>query len=147
MLKFINRLATIEVNNEIEAIQVVFRGSGTVQHYLETLRMSISFAKLHSINAYLLIKNEFDDVSCQQFYSIIEDWLHLVDEDFNQLSLNKVRVALLTNQNSYKELSERASCQPSPKDYIDELFALFSEKEKARNFLLAKPVKKSYQSI
>lgn len=147
MLKFINSLATIEINKEIEAIQVVFSGSGTMQHYLETLRVATSFASLHSTHTYLLVKNEFNDINCQQFYSMMENWLHRIDEGFDLSRLHKVRVALLTNQGSYKQLCERESYQTSSKDYFYELFAFFSDEKKACSFLLAKPTNKSYQSV
>lgn len=144
MLKFINSLATIEVNKALEAIQVTFRGSaGTIHQYLETLRMATSFANLHSLNKYLLVKDGFDDVSCQQFCSLMEDWLYLVNANFNQLSLRKVKVALLANQDSYKQLSEHIS----PKYYLYELFAFFSDEEKAFSYLQANPVNKVHQSI
>lgn len=143
MLKFINSLATIEVNKEVEAIQVTFRSSGTVHQYLETLRMATSFASLHSLNKYLLVKDEFDDVSCQQFCGLMEDWLSLVNENFSQLNLPKVKVGLLANQDSCKQLSEYIS----PRYYLYELFAFFSDEKKAFSYLQTNPVNKIHQSI
>lgn len=140
MIKFINSLATIEVNKKLEAIQIAFRSSGTVHHYLETLRMATSFASLHGVTSYLLVKNQFDDISYRQFYNIIEDWLHLLDQNFNRKCLSRARVALLANHNSFIELSKimHRSHRTSPKDYFHVLFDLFFDKQKACNFLNSK---------
>lgn len=144
MLKFINSLGTIEVNKDIEAIQLTFTGSGTTHHYFETLRMASSFANLHSINTYLLIKNEFIDVNCQQFYDMVENWLHWLDQNFNRKYSHKSKVALLINHTPFIELSNIIhESHRKSQDYFHVLLDLFCDKEKAYHFLDSLSVNKT----
>lgn len=149
MHKFINSLGTIEVVRELKAIRISISGSGNMQAYAETLRMAHSFANLHHLNSYLLVKDQFEDISCDQFYGLADDWLHVLEQHFSRNALGKAKVALLVNRNSFLELSEimHKAQQTAPQTYYHVGFDLFYTIAKAHDFLLLPKKNVHYQSL
>lgn len=94
MLKFINSLAIIEINEEIDAVQITFRGTGSAREYSETLGMAASFANMHRLSSFLLIKEQFEDLSETYFQTIVQHWLSLLLKRSPE-EVSKVRVAVL----------------------------------------------------
>lgn len=149
MLKFINSIATIEVNKALEAVQISLKSGGSIDCYVETLRIAASFANLHHISSYFLVKDEFEDITCRQFHAVIEDWLHLLEQHFNRKSSGKTKVAIRVNRDAFLELSKLRyqTQQTTPVSYYHVACDLFYADNKAHSFLISDVVHAPYLSI
>lgn len=105
MLKFINNLATIEINKEVDAVQLTFRSPGSLQQYNETLSMAVSFASMHSISSYLFIKDQFDDINSTHFHTLVQNWLLLLKERIAGDRAAKTKVAVLISAETFDKIA------------------------------------------
>ncbi len=139
MLRFINQVATIEVNKEAKAIQVNFRAAGSRQHCLETMRVATSFFKLHHLPCYLLLTDALDNPDCGQLYRTLKDWLQHMEQDFQPKYSVKTKVAWLTSRDRFLDLSEviHETDETDARNYQHVAFDLFFARQKAYSFLQA----------
>ena len=139
MIRFINQVATIEVNKEAKAVQVSFRAAGNRQHCLETMRIATGFSKLHHLPCYLLRTDALNNPDCTQLYRTLKDWLQHLEQDFQRKPAVKTKVAWLTIRDRFLHLSELI-CEADEIDarnYQRVAFDLFFARRKAYSFLQA----------
>ncbi len=149
MLKFINHVATIEVNKEAKAIQISFRNVSNKQNCLETMRIAASFCRLHRAPSYLLLTGSLDKAHCGQLYRTLREWLQMLEQDFQRKSSVKTKVAWLTNRDRFLDLSEvmRETEEADARRYQHVAFDLFFARQKAYSFLQAGILEASRQVL
>lgn len=107
MHRFTNSLARTEFKKEITAVEIDFQGFGSMQVYYQTLEIAAKLVMLSKKNCWLLVKNDFDDMSAYQFLTFLDSW-------FNQPSYKEcakvceeaAKVALLTHNTNLPMLRE-----------------------------------------
>ncbi len=136
MLKFINHVATVEVNKEAKAIQISFRNADNRQNCLETMQIAASFSRLHHIPSYLLLTDSLSTAHDSQLYQVLQDWFQRLEQDFQRSSV-KTKVAWLTSRERFLDLSGLI-CEVEETDastYHSIAFDLFFARQKAYSFL------------
>ena len=147
MFKFINNLAIVEFNKDLGFIRVTFIDAGSVQQYLETIRIAISFAKLHHISSFLIIKKAYQNINTGELDRMLGDWLALLEQNLSRDNIDTVRLALLVNSASFSELSEAVARRQFSEKYAHLLFDLFFTDQQAIGFLESTPVNITCQGV
>lgn len=147
MLRYINSVATIEQNLNINAIEINFKGYGVKNEYAVTLDMAIELAILQQASAYFLKKEHFKDIDVKPFYECIDHWLQRLDKHFNRGRGAKTKVALLVPADFFLELSSVIHKANSvlPVSLYHVSFEVFYATDKADFFLQREPVHAIHQ--
>ncbi len=135
MLKFINSLATIEINQKVEAIQLTFNNSGSLDQYPETMNIAVGFAKMHRVSSYLLVKEQFNDISSTHFHALVQQWLLVLGERSVKRPSVHIKVALLTNAHICQQLADATLVFSRILPYAHLSFTCHSDHTNAYRFL------------
>ena len=74
MNKIINSLATAEFVRKLNAVEVNFKGSGSLAQYHETIDIALNISLVYQTNQWLLKKSHFQDISPDTFLNFIGKW-------------------------------------------------------------------------
>ena len=74
MLRIINSLASVTFDEYLDAVVLNFIKDGSEDLYIETLDLVFSLPPINRSKKWLLVKNNFEDVSLEQFIKILSRW-------------------------------------------------------------------------
>lgn len=144
MHKFINSLAHTEYNKDGAAVEIDFNGFGSMQIYYQTMEIAASLVMIRKQNLWLLVKEDFQDLSAHLFFNFLKNWFKhpaflVCQKDCQRLC----RIAIVTTPLCLGEL-KKAYQDEGFSDEIPQNIAvgLFASKDAANAFL-----KQSYAKL
>ena len=106
MNKIINSLAICWYNEDINAIEIDFKGAGDIYTYNETMKIALDMAASYGVNTWLFKKFDFKDISTDQFLEFTKRWLSFGCRILkaNQLA-EKCQAVIITKMQAIKKIN------------------------------------------
>ncbi len=144
MHRFINSLAHTEYHKDLAAVEVDFNGFGSMQIYYQTMEIAASLVMLRKQNLWLLVKEDFQELSATDFLNFLKNWFkHPAFLECGTECKHRCRVAIVTHPSCLGQLKRAYNSEEFlnqiPHDIV---FGVFANKVAASAFL-----KQSYSSL
>lgn len=144
MHRFINSLASTEYKKDLTAVEVDFKGFGSMQVYFQTMEIAASLVMLRKMNLWLLIKEDFYDLDAHHFLNFLKNWFkHPAFLSCEEACQKPCRIAIATRPECLSELKNAYRKQ----EFYNEIprnivLGIYADKETANAFL-----KQSYPDL
>lgn len=74
-MRIIEGLATVQYNNQSDAVDINFFGEGDAIAYRVAIQVALDVAAAYQVSKWVIIKRNFSDVNTCKFLSYISDWM------------------------------------------------------------------------
>lgn len=94
MNKIMNNVCTIICNDFLNALEINFSKTGSLQEYNESMQLAMDLSIIHQINHWIVEKHDFNDLKLDNFLMLIFSWSKIVSKR------NKAdqKVTIITNK-------------------------------------------------
>jgi hypothetical protein len=137
MHKFINSLAHTEYNKDGAAVEIDFNGFGSMQIYYQTMEIAASLVMLRKQNLWVLVKEDFQDLSAPHFFNFLKNWFkHPAFLVCQKECKRPCRVAIVTTPPCLGELKNAYKNESFSNEIPHNIaVGLFASKDAANAFL------------
>lgn len=146
-LKFVDDTGTVEYNQDLNAIQVIFDGSGNFDKHLITVQAAENMSKVYQTQSFLLIKQKFEKISPAEFKSFFSTWLSMLEaRPAEKRGRGPFCISLIISGEGFLKLSE-IFFEKNLLEYKNVVFNIFTSVNNAYEFLKAEMKKANDFSV
>jgi len=78
MNKIMNNICTIVCNDFLNALEISFTKTGSLQEHTESMQLATDLSIIHRINFWIVQKKDFEDLKLENFLMLLYSWSKIV---------------------------------------------------------------------